>query len=104
MNYLTLAQFKIALRDFGGAAEVDPVYVMALDAAEATIDKFVGYNVWEECEATVSADIVNAGYTLAMIHVDAMDPARQLAARGAVESVLRDYRREVGIAGGEMAA
>lgn len=99
MNYLTVPNVKAQLRDFGTANDLDVVYAMALDAAEATIDKFVGFDVWVEFGGMVPVDVIKAGYLLAVVDEDALDPTSATHARARAESLLRPHRREVGFAG-----
>lgn len=101
MNYTTLSDFKVALRDFDGVTALDGEYTRALDAAEAAIDKFLGFDVMVEFgdDASIPAPIKQAAYFLARIQVDALDPAFEQQARGAAEALLRPYRKETGFAG-----
>ncbi|MBN8727599.1 MAG: phage gp6-like head-tail connector protein [Xanthomonadales bacterium] len=101
MTYTTLPDFKVALRDFDGQTALDGEYTRALEAAEATIDNFLGFDVSAEFDSdpfAVPAPIVHAAYILARLQVDALDPAFEQQARGAAEALLRPYRRETGFA------
>lgn len=105
MSYVHVSDFMLYLRqpiDSGG----DPLQAVAqqaIDTAERHIEQFIGTDLAELADSFggIPSPLVSAVMILAQCEFDALDPAREHALRGRAESLMRPYRRETGIAGGE---
>lgn len=95
MRIASLAEFKAHIRELTN--DLDPAYTLALDAATAEINAFVGYDVMERSSDDPPSDVVMACMLLAQVHADAgaVDDAEYR--RGAAHRLLIPYRENTGI-------
>ena len=96
MSIVTLTQFKQHLRELSD--DLDDPFQLALNAAEAEANAFVGFDIDEEFgDDEPPSDIVMAAMLLAQIHADGGAVNDNEYRRAAAQGLLRPYRRDTGM-------
>lgn len=95
MSIANLTDFKAFLRQLSN--DLDSPFQLALDAATAEANAFVGFDIEIEYDSTEPpSDIVMAAMLLAQVHADAGDAATNEARRVAAQRLLMPYRIDTG--------
>lgn len=96
MSFVDLTTFKQFVREL--TADLDDPLQLALNAAEAEANAFVGFDIGAEFGSSEPpSDIVMATMLLAQIHADAGAVNDNEYRRAAAQGLLRPYRRDTGI-------
>lgn len=95
MSIASLEQFKDFLREL--TTDLDSPFGLALDAATAEVNAFLGFDAEEEFADSPPADIVMACMILAQVHADAGDVTTNEYRRTAAHRLLLPYRQNTGI-------
>lgn len=98
MTIPTMTEARDYLRIIG--SELDPALSIAIEAAQAEIDGFIGGDSsakrWPEPE-DVPGDVKAAGLMLTRCHFEEGDPAQVELWRGIAQKLLMRYRMDTGL-------
>lgn len=99
MSWLSLTEYRALLREVPDAG-LDTVLQGHLDSAELEVAGFIGFDPDDEFGGPlmIPADLKTAGYLIAQCHSDQLPVAEAEYRRGAADRILRQHRRETGIA------
>lgn len=96
MSIADLATFKQYLREL--TSDLDATLQMALDAATAEANSFVGFDIEDEYGTSgAPPDVAMACMVLAQIHADSGDPDGNDHRRVAAQRLLCPHRRSTGL-------
>lgn len=96
MSIATLSDFKHYLREL--TTDLDNPFQLALDAATAEANAFVGFDIEDEYGSSEPpSDVVMAAMLLAQVHADMGDPEANEHRRVAAQRLLLPYRLNTGI-------
>jgi len=94
MSIASLAEFKAHVREM--TTDLDLAYTLALDAATAEINTFLGYDIMQRSSDDPPSDVVMAAMLLAQVHADAGTVDDAEFRRGTAQRLLIPYRENTG--------